>query len=133
MRRVLFVCVHNAGRSQMAEAFFNRYASGFAEAVSAGTMPADAVSPEAVEAMKEKGIDISSQRPKALTPGTTAGVERAITMGCGVDACPAVFVPTEDWGLEDPAGRPIEKAREIRDSIEARVKHLIEELREEGG
>jgi arsenate reductase len=132
MTKVLFVCVHNAGRSQMAEAFFNRYASGFAEAVSAGTMPADSVSPEAVEVMKEKHIDISSQRPNMLTAELIKGADRVVTMGCGVEGvCPAVFVPTEDWELENPAGQPIEKVREIRDSIEALVKHLIEELREE--
>jgi len=133
MKNVLFVCVHNAGRSQMAEAFFNRYASGFAEAASAGTMPAGSVSPEAAAVMKEKGIDISSQQPKMLTAELLDRADRVVTMGCGVEGvCPSVLVPAEDWGLDDPAGQPIEKVREIRDSIEARVKHLIEELREEG-
>jgi arsenate reductase (thioredoxin) len=129
MKKVLFVCVHNSGRSQMAEAFFNHYASGKATAISAGIQPASHVDRTVVEAMKELGIDISSNRSKLLTPEMMEGVDRAITMGCGVEGvCPATFVPGEDWHLEDPEGKPIEKVREIRDEIEAKVKTLIQEI-----
>ena len=129
MKKVLFVCVHNSGRSQMAEAFFNYYASGKATATSAGTQPASHVDRTVVAAMKEIGIDISSNRSKLLTPEMMEGVDKAITMGCGVEGvCPATFVPSEDWHLEDPEGKPIEKVREIRDEIEAKVKTLIREI-----
>jgi protein-tyrosine-phosphatase len=129
MKKVLFVCVHNSGRSQMAEAFFNYYASGKATAISAGTAPAIHVDRTVVAAVKELGIDISSNRPKMLTPEMMEGVDRAITVGCGMEGvCPATFVPTEDWHLEDPEGKSIEKVREIRDEIEAKVKTLIQEI-----
>ncbi len=129
MKKILFVCVHNAGRSQMAQAFFNQMAKGKAKGFSAGTQPADKVNPVVVEAMREVGIDISRRKPKSLTLEMLEGVERVITMGCGVEGvCPASFVPTEDWQLEDPEGKPIERVRQIRDEVEARVEGLIKEL-----
>jgi protein-tyrosine-phosphatase len=129
MKKVLFVCVHNAGRSQIAEAFFNYYASGKATAISAGTQPASHVDRTVMEAMKELGIDISSNRSKLLTPEMIEDVDKIVTLGCGVEGvCPATFVPSEDWHLEDPEGKPIEKVREIRDEIEAKVKTLIQEI-----
>lgn len=129
MKKVLFVCVHNAGRSQMAEAFFNRIAKGKAEGFSAGTQPADKVNPVAAEAMREVGIDMSRQKPKLLTFELMKDAARVITMGCGVEGvCPASFVPTEDWQLDDPAGKPIAQVRKIRDEIKARVEALIKDL-----
>ncbi|MEM3402414.1 MAG: arsenate reductase ArsC [Candidatus Hadarchaeales archaeon] len=127
VRRVLFVCVENSARSQMAEAFFNRMAKN-ARAESAGTRPAKSVNPLAIQVMREVGIDISGAKPKLLTPEMLEGVDRVITMGCAVgDVCPAT-ISTEDWSLEDPAGKPIEKFREIRDKIEEKVKRLVAEL-----
>jgi protein-tyrosine-phosphatase len=112
----------------MAEAFFNHYAAGKAEALSAGTQPASHVDQTVVKAMREIGIDISSKHAKALTSEMLDGADRVITMGCGVEGvCPAAFVPTEDWHLEDPEGKPIDKVREIRDEIEAKVKKLVRE------
>ena len=129
MKRVLFVCVHNAGRSQMAEAFFNQMAKGKARGFSAGTQLADKVNPVVVEAMREVGIDISRRKPKLLTLKILEDVDRVITMGCGVEGvCPASFVPTEDWQLEDPEGKPIEQVRKIRDEVKARVEGLLKEL-----
>lgn len=129
MKKVLFVCVHNSGRSQMAEAFFNHYSRGEALATSAGTEPAVAVDPGVVEVMREVGIDISNKMPKKLTPEMLDGVDRVVTMGCGVEGvCPASFISTEDWGLEDPSGKPLERVREIRDEIEKRVRILLSEL-----
>jgi len=127
MRTVLFVCVGNAGRSQMAEAFFNQAAGGKARALSAGTKPASAVDPRTVEVMREVGIDISGNKPKALTMEMLEQADRVITMGCGVEGvCPASFVQTEDWQLEDPKGQPIEEVRRIRDEIRARVLRLLQ-------
>ncbi|MFQ5826237.1 MAG: arsenate reductase ArsC [Dehalococcoidia bacterium] len=131
MKTVLFVCVHNSGRSQMAEAFLNRLAKGKVKALSAGTDPADTIDPTVVEAMREVGIDISDNRPKALTPEMVEQADRVVTMGCGVEGvCPATFVETEDWALEDPKGKPLGKVREIRDEIEARLMKMLEEVRE---
>ena len=128
MKTVLFVCVGNAGRSQMAEAFFNHLADGKARAMSAGTKPASEVSPVVIQAMKEVGIDIGSNRPKKLTPEMLDKAERVITMGCGAEnVCPATWVETEDWELDDPKGQNIEKVREIRDQIKARVEKLLKE------
>ena len=111
----------------MAEAFFNHYAAGEAEALSAGTRPASHVDQTVVKAMREIGIDISSKRAKTLTSEMLESADRVITMGCGVeDVCPATFVPFEDWQLEDPEGQSIDKVRAIRDEIETRVKRLIE-------
>ncbi len=129
MKKILFVCVHNAGRSQMAQAFFNQMAKGKAKSFSAGTQPADKVNPVVVEAMREVGIDISRRKPKMLTLEMLEDVDRVITMGCGVEGvCPASFVPTEDWQLEDPEGKPIEQVRQIRDEVQAKVAGLIKEL-----
>jgi arsenate reductase len=131
LKTVLFVCVHNAGRSQMAAAFFNRLGRGKAIAVSAGTAPATAVNPVVVAAMQEAGIDISAEKPRLLDVDMIINAAKMITMGCGAEAeatCPASFAETEDWQLEDPAGQPIEKVRPIRDEIERRVRLLIEEM-----
>ena len=128
-KTVLFVCVHNAGRSQMAEAFFNRLAAGKAVAISAGTRPAAHMDKGVVTAMGEIGIDISDQRPKALTLEMMEAADRVITMGCGVEeTCPASFVPTEDWQLDDPEGRSPAEVRKIRDDIRDRVAGLYREL-----
>jgi protein-tyrosine-phosphatase len=129
MKTVLFVCVHNSGRSQMAEAFFNHLAKGKAKAISAGTEPASTVDPVVIRVMKEVGIDISTNKPKPLTPDMIDQANLVITMGCGAEAaCPASWVETRDWGLEDPRDKPIEKVREIRDEIKARVINLLKEV-----
>lgn len=125
--RILFVCVHNAGRSQMAAALFNRLAAGRATATSAGTRPAARVHPEVVAAMRELGIDLDDARPRPLTPELARGVARVVTMGCG-DECPVLGVPTEDWALPDPAGQPMAVVREIRDEIARRVEALCKSL-----
>jgi arsenate reductase len=127
MKMVLFVCVGNSGRSQMAEAFFNQAAGGRAKAISAGTKPASAVDPKTIEVMREVGIDISTAKPKALTVEMLEQASRVVTMGCGAEGvCPASFVETEDWQLEDPKGKPIEEVRRIRDEIKAKVMKLLE-------
>jgi len=127
--QVLFVCVHNAGRSQMAEAFFNQLARGKARVSSAGTAPADAVDPTVVEAMREVGIDISGNKPKALTREMVEQADVVVTMGCGAEGvCPATFVETEDWGLADPKGQPLPEVRKIRDEIRARVGDLLKRI-----
>ena len=130
MRKVLFVCVHNSGRSQMAEAFFNQNAPIGWQAQSAGTMPGEDVNPMVVHVMKEVGLDISQSQPKLLTPEMLKDVERIFTMGCDVDsgACPAGFLKTEDWGLEDPAGKTNSTVRLIRDDIRLRVEKLVKDL-----
>ena len=129
MKRILFVCVENAGRSQMAEAFANFYGKGKITAASAGVKLAPKINPIAVEAMKEKGIDISLNKPKMLTEQMAKNADLIITMGCGVaDLCPGpALKATADWGLEDPKGKPIEKVRKIRNEIEKRVRKLITE------
>jgi arsenate reductase len=114
----------------MAEAFFNHLAKGKAVAISAGTQPAAHTDSNVVKAMREAGIDISNQRPKMLTFEMLQDAERVITMGCSVEeACPATLVPTEDWELEDPEGKPIEEVRQIRDKIKAKVEELIREIK----
>lgn len=124
---MLFVCVGNSGRSQMAEGFFNHLANGKARAISAGTKPASAVDPKTIEVMREVGIDISAARPKALIMEMLDQASRVVTMGCGAEGvCPASFVETEDWQLEDPKGKPIEEVRRIRDQIRAKVMKLLE-------
>jgi protein-tyrosine-phosphatase len=129
MKKVLFVCVHNAGRSQMAEAFFNGLAEGKALALSAGTEPASRVNSVVVKVMREVGIDIRHQEPKLLMLEMLENVDRVITMGCSMEkACPASFVPTEEWNLEDPEGKSIEEVRQIRDKTKARVEELLERL-----
>jgi len=128
VRKVIFVCVENSARSQMAEAFFNRLAK-WSKAESAGTRPAKSVNPLAVEAMAEVGIDISGAKPKMLTLEMLEGADRVVTMGClSGELCPAALVPTEDWGIEDPAGKSIEKFREVRDVIRKKVEELVKEL-----
>jgi arsenate reductase len=124
---VLFVCVHNAGRSQMAAALFNSHARGRAWADSAGTRPAMHVHPEVVEVMSEIGIDLGGATPRQLTPELAADVVRVITMGCG-DECPVLGAPMEDWGLPDPAGQPLDVVRGIRDDIDRRVRLLLSSL-----
>jgi len=131
MKTVLFVCVGNAGRSQMAEAFFNRLANGRARAISAGTKPAGAVDAQTIEVMREVGIDISKAKPKALTMEILDQADRVVTMGCGAEGvCPASFVETEDWQLEDPKSKPIEEVRRIRDEIRAGVTRLLERTKD---
>ncbi|KIW09100.1 uncharacterized protein PV09_00045 [Verruconis gallopava] len=126
---VLFVCVHNAGRSQMAAAYLSHLAGDEVEVRSAGSAPADSVNPVVVEAMLEEGINIADQKPKILTPDAVQASDVVITMGCG-DACP--FFPGKrylDWKLKDPAGEGIAAVRPIRDEIRRRIETLITELR----
>ncbi len=119
---VLFVCVHNSGRSQMAEAFVSALGAGSVSAGSAGTQPASRVSPVVREAMLERNIDVSWDRPKALTEEMVRRSTRLLTMGCALDnACPAPVLEAEDWGLRDSSGLPLEDVRMIRDEIEGRV------------
>jgi arsenate reductase len=128
MARALFVCLHNAGRSQMSEALFERAAAGRHEARSAGTAPGDRVHPEVVEAMDELGIDLSGHLPRKLSHEDAEWADVVVTMGCG-DECP--FIPGKryvDWELEDPKGRPLEEVRATRDEIERRVVELVGEL-----
>lgn len=128
MKKVLFVCVHNSGRSKMAEAFFNRYAHGEAIAQSAGTEPGSTVNPMVVAAMNELGFDLSKSLPKAFTFEMTQGVYKAITMGCMDKACPVVFGAKEDWALMDPKGKDLPTVRKIRDEIKTRVVALIDSM-----
>ncbi|WP_334172052.1 arsenate reductase ArsC [Sinomonas sp.] len=125
---VLFVCVHNAGRSQMAAAYLNHLSQGRVEVRSAGSEPAEKVNPAAVEAMLEEGIDIRTETPKILTTQAVKDSDVVITMGCG-DTCP-IFPGKryEDWDLEDPAGKGVEAVRPIRDQIKGRIESLIAEL-----
>lgn len=124
--KVIFACVHNAGRSQMAAAFYNALADGSGEGISAGTQPGERVHPVVVEAMKEVGIDLSNAKPQLLTDDLAKQADMLVTMGCG-EACP--YVPglkRQDWPLEDPKGKPVERVREIRDQIKVKVKELID-------
>jgi arsenate reductase (thioredoxin) len=125
MKYVLFVCTQNAGRSQMAQALFDKHAPADLRAESAGAEPADRVHPVVVEAMREVGIDLSSQRPKRLTLEMQLHADWAITLACGA-RCPYVPSVVEDWDVSDPADRPIEEVRLIRDEIELRVKDLLD-------
>jgi arsenate reductase len=129
---ILFVCVENAGRSQMAEGFFNqKYAPKGYRAISAGTRPASQINPLAVEVMKEVGINIiSSQKPKIITEDMIKSSDKSVNMGCLDKAeCPMLFINNViDWGIEDPKGKPIDKVREIRDDIERRVKEIAQSL-----
>ena len=125
---VLFVCVHNAGRSQMAAGYLMELGAGRVDVLSAGSMPADSINPVAVEAMAEEGIDMTSATPQVLTTEAVQASDVVVTMGCG-DACP--FFPGkryEDWELADPAGQGIESVRPIRDEIRARVETLLQQL-----
>ncbi len=130
MKYVMFVCNHNAGRSQMAQAFFERLAPSDVRAESAGAQPARAIWPEVVDVMREVGIDLSDRKPKKLTREMQLHADWAITMGCG-DACPYVPTVVEEWDIPDPAGRPLDEVREIRDTIEEHVRTLVEEQIEE--
>ncbi|MFF7884771.1 arsenate reductase ArsC [Streptomyces sp. NPDC007896] len=125
---VLFVCVHNAGRSQMAAGFLSHLAGDRIEVRSAGSIPGEQVNPAAVEAMREVGVDIAGRQPKLLTTEAVQASDYVITMGCG-DACP-VFPGKKylDWALEDPAGKGVESVRPVRDEIKARVEKLISEI-----
>src|SRR2546423_2584074 len=128
MARVLFVCLHNAGRSQMSEALFEREAVGRHEAESAGTTPAEHVHPEVVEAMRVLGIDLADRIPRRLDREAAERADVVVTMGCG-DECP--YIPGKrylDWDLEDPKGRPLDEVRRTRDEIAARVRDLVAEL-----
>lgn len=125
---VLFVCVHNAGRSQMAAAFLRALGGGAVEVRSAGSAPKDTINPVAVEAMAERGIDLRAEQPKVLTDEAVQASDAVITMGCG-DACPVYPGKRyEDWQLDDPAGQGIEAVRPIRDEIERRVRGLLASL-----
>lgn len=125
--RVLFVCTHNSGRSQMAEAFANRLGRGKISAESAGTEPAAALNPQVVRVMEEIGYDLSGHYPKLLTSVMVGRADRIIGMGCGSEAgtCPVFFLPAEDWKLEDPQGRALDQVRLIRDQIQSKVEALI--------
>lgn len=133
MARVLFVCVHNAGRSQMAEALFrarNQELGSEHKATSAGTLGAGEINPVCVEALSEIGVSVKGQYPKVLDPGLVEAADIIVSMGCGVDAeaCPTRFLVTEDWGLDDPKGQPIEVVRVIRDLIREKVDDLLGRL-----
>lgn len=128
---ILFVCVENAGRSQMAEGFFNKYALGRYQAISAGTKPVSHINPVAIEAMREVEIDISNQKSKEITEDIICDSYKTVNMGCmDKDSCPTLFLPNVlDWNLEDPKGKSIEKVREIRDEIDRRVNELVASLK----
>ena len=128
MATALFVCLHNAGRSQMSQALFERAAEGRHRALSAGTTPGQRVHTEVVEVMRELGIDLADREPKLLTPELAEQAEVVVTMGCG-DECP--YIPGRrylDWDLEDPKGRPLDEVRATRDEIDRRVRELVAEL-----
>jgi arsenate reductase (thioredoxin) len=130
-KSILFVCVENAGRSQMAEGFFNKYAPKGYEGISAGTKPVSQINPMAVEAMKEAGIDISNQKSKELTDDMIRNSSNIVNMGCmEKESCPTLFLHNFlDWNIEDPKDKPIEKVREIRDEIDQRVKELVASIK----
>jgi arsenate reductase len=129
MKTILFVCTHNAGRSQMAEAFFNEKKKDNMMAISSGTNPSTQINPIVVQSLKEKGIDISKNKPKLLTPEILKKADIVISMGCGADnMCPAAFVPVEDWGIDNPEDKSLEQVRTIRDEIENRVDRLLTEI-----
>jgi arsenate reductase len=130
MVTVLFICVHNAGRSQIAEAFFKKLSGGRHRGISAGSKPAEIVNPVVVETMREVGIDINGNKPKKLTKEMVLEADLAITMGCGEEACPIVPNELREWQIDDPHGKTIDEVRKIRDEIQRRVKLLIKELDE---
>jgi protein-tyrosine-phosphatase len=129
-KKILFVCVENAGRSQMAEGFFRKYCSINYEPQSAGTQPTDSVNPIVVEVMNEVGIDISTHTPKIISDSMIHQAFKVIDMGCmDKESCPALFIKNVlDWGMQDPKGKPIEEVRKIRDQIEIKVRELIKNL-----
>ena len=122
---VLFVCRHNTGRSQMAEAYLRHFAGDRVDVASAGTIAADVPDPGVVAVMAEDGIDISAARPKLLDPARAEKADRVITMGCDVEGVPRI---DDDWGLPDPKGQPLERVREIRDTVKAKARVLCEQL-----
>jgi protein-tyrosine-phosphatase len=130
LKKILFVCVENAGRSQMAEGFAKHYGNSKIEAISAGTMPSNEVNPLVIQAMQEKGIDISKNKPKQITMQMVQDADIIIVMGCSAQGfCPAPLLgKVTDWNIEDPKGKPIETVREIRDEIEKKVRELIGEI-----
>jgi len=133
MARVLFVCLHNAGRSQMSQAFFEQLAEGRHEARAAGTTPAERVHPEVVEVMREVGIDLSARTPQKLTDDLATWADVVVTMGCG-DQCP--YIPGKqyiDWELPDPKGMPLPEMRRVRDEIQRRVQELIRQMERSEG
>lgn len=129
-KTILFVCVQNAGRSQMAEGLFRRYAPDGYEPMSAGTVPISQINPLAIQVMSEIGIDISKQKPKDLTEDMIRNSDKIINMGCmDKNFCPTLFIPKViDWGIEDPKDKPVEKIREIRDEMERRIKELAADV-----
>ena len=129
-KKILFVCVENAGRSQMAEGFFRKYAPAGYGPYSAGTKPVGAINPLAIQAMRESGIDITTQTPKTITDSMIREAAKVINMGCmDRESCPALFVKDVlDWAIEDPKGKPLEDVRKIRDVIEKRVQELCKTL-----
>jgi arsenate reductase len=129
-KTILFICVQNAGRSQMAEGLFRKYSPDGYEPISAGTIPTSQINPVAIQAMNEVGVDISRQKPKDITEDMMRNSEKIVNMGCmDKSFCPTVFIPNViDWGIEDPKGKPIETVREIRDDVEQRVKQLVSDL-----
>jgi arsenate reductase len=129
VKKVLFVCIENARRSQIAEALFNKLAKGHAVAVSAGDRPASKVDPKAIEVMKEIGIDITNRRPKSLTLKMMEEADVVVTMGCGADVCPVTPKRVDEWQIEDPAGKSMQTFRKIRNEIRGRVEKLVETLK----
>jgi arsenate reductase len=129
-KTILFVCVENAGRSQMAEGFFRKYATEEYEPISAGTKPISQINPIVFQAMDEVGVDIRQQKPKDITEDMMRNSTKIINMGCmDKSFCPTLFIPNLiDWGIEDPKGKPIEQVREIREDIEQRIKQLVTDL-----
>ena len=129
-KNILFVCVENAGRSQMAEGLFRKYAPKDYEPISAGTVAKSQINPLDAEVMREIGIDIGNQKPKELSEEMIKNADKVINMGCmDKNFCPTLFVPKAlDWGIKDPKGKPIEKVREIRDEIERKIKEIVEEI-----
>ena len=128
MKKVLFVCTENARRSQMAEALFNKLARGQAVAVSAGNRPTSKVDPKAIEVMKEIGFDTTKQRPKSLTMKMVEEADVVVTMGCGAEVCPVIPKRAEEWKIEDPAEKSMDKFREVRNEIKENVERLIKTL-----
>jgi arsenate reductase len=129
-KTILFVCVQNAGRTQMAEGFFRKYAPEGYDPISAGTVPISQINPLAIQVMNEVGIDISKQKPKDLAEDMMRNSDKIINMGCmDKNFCPTLFIPRViDWGIEDPKDKPIERVREIRDEIERRIKELAADI-----
>ena len=129
-KRILFVCVENAGRSQMAEAFFRKYSPSGFEPISAGTMPSAKINPTVAQAMKEIGIDIEKNSPQSISQEMIDEAKTAVSMGCiDKETCPVLFLrDVVDWQIEDPKGKPIEEIRKIRDQIEQKVKELVLQL-----